>query len=337
MLYVTTRNNRDAFTVAHVLKENRGEDGGLYLPLRFPQLSAEEWRRFVSLSFNQRMAEVLNRFLGTKLTGWDIDFCVGRYPVRVEPLGHKICLAETWHNPQWQYSRLENNLLKLLDAETDLPGNWVCIAIRMAVTAAVLGNRELLGEGTVDISVVSGDFTLPISAWYLRKMGFPVGNIICCCNENNQFWNLICNGQMHTDAVCHSTMVPEADVVLPVNLERLICECGGNMEVEGFLACCESGRAYTVSDTMLQRLRDGLFVSVVSSDRVETTIPNVYKTHDYVLAPAASLGYCGLLDYRTKTGITRAAVVFCDKNPSCDLETVAKAMDMTTGELDKLI
>ena len=337
MLYVTTRNSRDSFTAAHVLTENRGADGGFYLPIRFPQLSGEEWKRFSALSFNQRIAELLNRFFGTRLTGWDVDFCIGRYPVRVEQLAHKIFLAETWHNPQWQYRHLENNLTELLQAHVDAPGNWVCVAIRMAVLAAILGGREHLGQGPVDIAVVSGDFTLPISAWYLRKMGFPVGNIICCCNENNQFWNLICNGQMHTDAVCHSTVVPEADVVLPVNLERLIFECGGIAEVERYLACCEKGSAYTASEAVLQRFREGLFVSVVSSDRVETTIPNVYKTHGYVLAPASSLAYSGLLDYRTKTGITSPAVVFCDSNPSCDMEAVAKAMDISVAELNKLI
>ena len=76
---------------------------------------------------------------------------------------------------------------------------------------------------------------------------------------------------------------------------------------------------------------------MVSSDRVETTIPNVYKTHGYVLAPASSLAYCGLLDYRTKTGITRPAVVFCDSNPSCDPEVVARAMDISVAQLNKLI
>ena len=337
MLYVTTRNTKDAFTVQHVLEESRGENGGMYLPLHFPQLSKEEWKQFAELSFNQRIAELLNRFFGTKLTGWDIDFCIGRYPVRVEQLAHKIFMAETWHNPQWQYRRLENNLMELLQTHAKEAGSWVSVVIRMAVLAAVLGNRETLGTGLVDISVVSGNFTLPISAWYLRKMGFPVGNIICCCNENNQFWNLICNGQMHTDAVCHSTVVPQADVVLPVNLERLLFECGGTAEVDQYLECCRQEEVYFVSDSTLRRLRDGLFVSVVSGNRVETTIPNVYRTHRYVLAPASSLAYSGLLDYRTKTGITRSAVVFCDRSPFCDGELVAQAMDIPVSELNKLI
>ena len=337
MLYVTTRDHQNAVTVQHVLTENRGADGGLYAPLHLPELSKQECSRLLGLSFGQCVAEILNLFFSTKLSGWDVDFAIGRYPVRIEQLGHKIMMAETWHNPEWQYQRLERNLMELVRAETDVPGNWVSVVIRMAVLAGILGNGELLGSNPVDVAVVSGDFTVPISAWYLRKMGFPVGNIICCCNENNQFWELICNGQLRTDALALSTIVPEADVTLPVNLERLISACSGAAEAQRYVDCCRHGTVYSVSDTMLKKLRQELFAGVVSSTRVETTIPNVYKTHGYVQHPSSALAYSGLLDYRAKTGITRAAIVLSDKSPVCDLEAVAKAMDLSVAQLKKMI
>lgn len=287
------------------------------------------------MSFGKCVAEILNLFFSVKLTGWDVDFSIGRYPVRLESLAHRIHMAETWHNPDWQYLRLEKNLKELIKSETDLPGDWVSVAVRMAVLAGILGNQKLLGSGPVDVSVVAGDFTLPISAWYLRKMGFPIGSIICCCNENNQFWDLMCNGQMRTDAVSHRTIVPEADITLPVNLERLISGCGGVLETERYLECCRTGAMYSVSDAMLQQLRHDLYACVISSIRVETTIPNVYKTHNYVLSPASALAYAGLLDYRAKTGITRSAIVLCDKSPVLDAEIVAKVMDVPVSELKK--
>lgn len=337
MLYVTTRNHQDSFPVHPVLTQNRGADGGLFVPLNLPKLSEQECRKLSQLSFGQCVAEILNLFFSTKLTGWDVDFSIGRYPVRLEQLVHRIFMAENWHNPDWQYQRLERNLMELLHAEADLPGNWVSVAIRMAVLAGILGNREILGMGPVDIAVVSGDFTLPISAWYLRKMGFPIGNIICCCNENNQFWDLICNGQMRTDGVSLSTIVSEADITVPVNLERLISDCGNVLEAERYVNCCRRGALYSVSDTMLQQLRRGLFVSVVSSNRIETTIPNVYKTHNYIMSPSSALAYSGLLDYRAKTGITRNAIVMCDKSPVCETETVARVMDIPVAELKNMI
>jgi len=336
LLYVTTRNHQDAFTTPHVLVADRGADGGLYVPLNLPKLSEQEQNKLSGKAFGQRIAEILNLFFSAKLTGWDVDFSIGRYPVRMERLPHRILLAETWHNPDWQYKRLERNLMELLQAQTNVPGNWVSLAVKMAVLAGVLGNREILDQYPVDVAVVSGDFTSPISAWYLRKMGFPIGNIICCCNENNQFWDLICNGQMRTDGMSLSTIVPEADVTLPVNLERLIFACGGISETEKYMDCCRNGSMYSVSDTMLQQLRQGLYASVVSSNRVESTIPNVYNTYGYVLSPASALAYSGLMDYRTKTGITRAAIVLSDQSPVCDAVSVAKAMDIPVAELKKL-
>ncbi len=337
MLYVTTRNYQEAYTTGHVLTNGRGADGGLFVPLHFPNLSNQARKQLCEMPFGQCVAEILNLFFSTKLSGWDVDFSIGRYPVRIEQLSNKIIMAESWHNPDWQYKRLERNLMELLRSQTELPGNWVSVAIRMAVLAGMLSSRELQGAEQVDLVVISGDFTGLISAWYLRKMGLPVGNIICCCNENNQLWDFICNGQLRTDGISHSTIVPEADVILPVNLERLISACGGILETQRYLNCCRTGALYCAPDAMLQELRKGLYVSVASSSRVKTNIPNVYKTHGYLLSPASSLGYSGLMDYRTKTGISRMAMVLCDNSPICDAAAVANALEIPVAELRNLI
>ena len=102
MLYATTRNRLDAVTTNHVLVESRGPDGGLFVPLNLPKFSAQERKRLSEQSFGHCVAEILNLFFSTKLTGWDVDFCIGRYPVRLEPLAHRIYMAETWHNPDWR-------------------------------------------------------------------------------------------------------------------------------------------------------------------------------------------------------------------------------------------
>ena len=65
MLYVTTRNNRDAYTAQRVLRENRGPDGGLYVPFREPVFSREEIDDLKEKSFHQCVAEVLNRLFNT--------------------------------------------------------------------------------------------------------------------------------------------------------------------------------------------------------------------------------------------------------------------------------
>jgi len=337
VLYVTTRNEQEAFTVQHVLNRSRGEDGGLYLPLHFPVLSEAELNALAGKSFNQRVADLLNLFFSTKLTLWDIDFSAGRYPVRLEAFPNKLWMAELWHNPDWRYARLEGHLLELIGTRSAAPGSWCTIAVRMAILGAILGERSELGDGTVDLVMVSGDFTVPISAWYLRKMGFPVGNIVCCCNENNQLWELFCHGQMRTDDAVISSVIPEADVALPVNLERLISGCGGREAVTRYLYSVSNSFGYSASDAMLQELRKGLYVSVVSSNRVETAIPNIYNSYRYLMTPASALAYSGLMDYRSKTGINRPAVVLCDNSPACDADRIQQVMGLTPAEFNRMM
>lgn len=339
MLYVTTRNSRDTFTTQRALRENRGPDGGMYVPFRAPCFSQAELDALAEKPFNQRVAEILNLLFQTRLSGWDVDFCAGRYPVRLESLPHRIVMAETWHNSEWNFDRTVRNLTaRLQDGEIGEPGDWAGIAVRVAVLFGIFGELKRAGiDQTVDIAMVSGDFSAPISAWYARQWGLPIGNLVCCCNENNSLWDLICHGQLRTDALSIPTAIPEADVALPEDLERLIYECGGTLEVQRYLDACRRGSLYCPNDAVLAKLRKGLYVSVVSSQRMETTIPSVYRTHGYILSPSAALAYAGMQDYRAKTGQTGPCLVLAEKGPMYNAEAVTSMLGISTQELENQI
>lgn len=344
MLYVTTRNDRDAFTAQRALRENRGPDGGLYIPFREPQFSAEEIHGLVEKSFNKCVAETLNVLFGTRLTPWDIDFCIGRYAVRLEKLGHRVIMGESWHNLESDFSRMVKNLTALLRGDKDgeiLPGDWAEVGIRIAVLFGIFGElmwEGIAGEGKkVDISVVSGAFSGPISAWYARKWGLPIGNIVCACNENGNLWDFICHGQLRTNEVAVKTITPEADIVVPEGLERLICACAGVEAVDEYLDVVRRGGTYYVDDAHLQELRKGIYVTVTSQRRILSTIPSVYGTHKYLMSPYSALAYAGLLDYRSRTGESRTALVLAEKSPLRDAETVSSALGIRVESLKQYL
>lgn len=337
MLYVTTRNDQEVFTAQWVLMKDRGEDGGFFVPFHDPCFSEEDMTKLMQMPFNQCIAEVLNVLFQTRLTGWDVDFCVGRCPVRMVSLRQRILIGELWHNPEWDYRCMEANLAKLVKKDTALPGSWTRIAIRSAVLFAVCGELNRSGVEKCDIAVLSSDFLWPISVWYARKWGLPVENIVICCNENQNVWELVCHGEMRTDSLSISTNIPEADIPVPVELERLIYGCCGQKEVERYQDCCRRGAVYTVNGPELYALRNGQFVSVISSSRIRDTIPGVLHTHNYLLSPGTAIAYAGMLDYRAKKGEFRPVVVLSEKAPSCDAQTVAMALGMTVRELEEIL
>ena len=182
MLYITTRNRRDAFTAQRALREGRGPDGGMYLPFRAPSYCPEDWRELAQKPFGQRVAEILNRLFGVKLSCWDVDVCIGRSPVQLAPLGHRTLVAELWHNPGRSYDHMARELAEQLLNEPNYRQGWLAIALRIAVLFGIYG--RLPSDEPADISLICGDFTAPVSAWYARAWGLPIGNIVCCCNEN---------------------------------------------------------------------------------------------------------------------------------------------------------
>jgi len=340
VLYVTTRNNRDAFTARRALCENRGPDGGFYVPFREPLFSPGEIAALKEKSFNHCIADVLNVLFNTRLTAYDIDFSIGRYPIRMQMLGQRLVIGECWHNLESDFSRIVKNLTALLrsdnNAETE-PGNWAEIGIRIAVLFGIFGELMRQGipgeEGKVDISLVSGDFSGPISAWYARRWGLPIGNIVCCCNDNGNLWDFICHGQLRTGDIAIPTITPEADVVVPSGLERLIYSTAGTEEVEKFLASVRRGNTYYLDDLLLKRLRQGLYVTVTSGHRVLSTIPSIFSTSQYILSPYSALAYAGLQDYRARTGESRTALLLAEKSPSLDGETVSVALGISKDAL----
>ncbi len=313
MLYVTTRSNLDAYTVHRCLTENRGPDGGLYLPFRHPGFSGEALEEMLEMSFNHCVAEVLNRLFNTKLDAWAVGFAIGQSPARLEPMGHRILLANCWYTPGFRFSEITEKLTRRLCPEAAVPSNWTEIAVRCAVLFGLFSELRRQGIFRADISCLSGDFITPISAWYARRWGLPIGQIICCCNENNSVWELLCHGQMRTDGVSISTGMPSADVTVPTDLERLIYECGGLAETRRYLEAVRKGSVYLPGDSVLSKLRTGMDASVVSSHRLERVVSGVYQTHGRLLSPAAAMAYSGLLDHRAKTGSVNHCLVWSEE------------------------
>ena len=342
MLYATTRSNSDPVTAHRALTDLCAPDGGLYIPYHLPELTSHEIAALKDKTFGQTVADILNLFFGCRLDGWDVEFAIGRYPVRCVPMSHRIVIAETWHNLDWNFARMSNSLVTLVaGSEIADPGDWAVTAVRIAVLFGILA--ELMRTGMlesgakVDISVASGDFSAPMAAWYARKMGLPIASIVVCCNENSAPWDLICKGELRTGIAAVPTATPDCDQTLPKGLERFISACGGEAEVSRYLDSCRRGEVYIPSEDVYPVMRRDTHASVVGGKRVLSAIPNLYKTNSYLPGPYTALAYSGMLDYRARTGESRLAIVLSEQSPVCHAAVVSAAMGIRPEELDNLL
>lgn len=326
MLYVTTSNKHDTYTVHHAMQKDRSEDGGLFQPFHLPTFSREELLDLSRQTFGQRVAQILNLFFSARLTGWDVDLCAGKNPIKLASLNHRILLAECWHNPEDTFARMEKSLCdRICGTDVEKPTAWMAIAVRIAVLFGICGELmaadALRPEKPLDVAVPAKDFTAPMAVWYARKMGLPIGNIICCCEEDSGLWELFYHGEVRTECG------------MPENLERLINLTFGTEETLRYNEICRKGRTYATRPGTLEQLREGMYAYVVSPQRQNSLIPSVYRTGGTILGPESAMSYGGLLDYRAKTGESRPALLLAERSPALDKAAVAAAMDISEQEL----
>ncbi len=321
MLYVTTREKYDAFTTARTLISSCGPEGGLYLPYQMPRLN-EDLDAMANRSFGQNVAAVLNRFFGCGLTGWDVEFSIGRYPVRIASMGQKVVVAELWRNLEGCYDRMEQHLAARICrkglAQVEVT-SWMRIAIRIALITAVFAQLRHQGfADALDMAVSEGDFSSVMAIWYCRQMGLPICNIIIGCSDGSDVWQLLHNGQYRS-----------TDAQEP---ERLI---HGTLGVDAVMRLSR-GEGLSLTAEERKSMSRGLHTAMVSADRRDAAIPNVYGTNAYILEPEAAAAYSALLDYRARSGESRVALILEDSNPGED-RSVAALLGLTPEKVKELL
>ena len=326
MLYLTTRDKFDTFTASHAMKFDTAPNGGYFVPFKMPQL---EMQALSELSFGDVVSQVLNQLFGTAFSGKELEFSIGRNPIRIKNAQPRTLIAELFRNLDGSYAKLERRLAAKIcgcsDSEVVIT-SWLSIAIRIAVLFGVF--QELGDRGEyVDIALPCDDFRLIMAAWYAKKMGLPVGNIICACEPDSGVWDLLRQGQMRTSAKENAF----------AELERLICATLGVQEALKYNAVCDDGGIYALEAEEIKKLNAGIFCAVVSNNRVESAISSVYRTNSCILAPATAVSYSGLMDYRAKTGATGTALLLADSNPADHAGFIAGAMHITENELKNLL
>lgn len=336
MLYLTTTDNSDAYTAYRTLNNDTAPDGGFFVPFSFPTFDSSEILDLRNKSFGQIIAEILGRFFSVQISGWDIDFSIGRNPVKLFPMNIKIVIAELWHNPKSNYSYTVHSLYKNLcknEYIRDLPTQWVKIAVRIAVLFAIYGEMQTLElvdfEHSVDIAVPSDtDFTAIISAVYAKKMGLPIGNIICVCDDNSSVWDLIHRGIFTPTA---------ADSHLLSGLERLIHIRLGQDEAKRFHEKCRNGRVYSIDEELLSQFNEGIFCAVTGKNRSGTTINSVYRSNSRIIDPVTARCHGGLQDYRARTGGSKLTLLLSEITPLDFTDEIAAATGISGEQIHALV
>lgn len=197
----------------------------------------------------------------------------------------------------------------------------------------LLNAKEIkLGE-PVNFCVPTGNFGNILACYYAKRMGLPVGKLICASNCNDVLTEFIRTGVYDRNREFHTTMSPSMDILISSNLERLLFDLsGGNDErVREYMdQLAETGR-YEITPGMKKRLQEVFYGGFCSEEETASTIDMLYK-YDYLIDTHTAVAAKVLTDYRHETGDKTPAVFVSTASPYKFGDSVLGSIGETPAE-----
>ena len=196
--------------------------------------------------------------------------------------------------------------------------------------------RDLLDAGKiamgdeVNYSVPTGNFGDILAGYLAKKLGLPVGKLICASNANNVLTDFIQTGTYDRMRPLYKTDSPSMDILVSSNLERLLYLLSGDAElVAGLMKQLNEQGSYTVPEALLAKIQAEFWADYCDDEGAQKVMGKVWAGHHYVCDPHTASGWAAAENYVNQTGDTRAMVVLSTASPYKFPEAVLKAIGQT--------
>ena len=194
----------------------------------------------------------------------------------------------------------------------------------------LLASGDIEEGQTVNVCVPTGNFGNILSGFYAKKMGVPIGRLICASNENNVLTDFIRTGTYDRNRPFYQTASPSMDILISSNLERLLyLLSGSDEEVRGYMqALAETGR-YTVSERVFRAVQAEFSCGFCTDAQGAQTIGKTFREKNYLLDTHTAVACTVLEGYRVETGDGTLTVVESTASPFKFCASVLDALGVT--------
>ena len=165
---------------------------------------------------------------------------------------------------------------------------------------ADLLNRKVISLGDkVDFSVPTGNFGDILAGYLAKKLGLPVGRLICASNANNVLTDFLTTGVYDRRRPLLKTTSPSMDILVSSNLERLLYLLSGDTAlVAGLMKDLNEQGFYRVPDALLAAIQAEFAAGYCNDAQAEAVIGRVYREQGYLMDPHTACGWAAAETHR---------------------------------------
>ncbi len=196
--------------------------------------------------------------------------------------------------------------------------NWGRLAPQIAYYVSaycdlVTTSRIEMGE-TVDVTVPTGNFGNIFAAYLAKKMGVPLGRLICASNRNDVLTEFLACGVYDRNRSFHTTMSPSMDILISSNLERLLFVKFGARRCKALMEQLASVGKYALTHEELSSIRADFVGYSADEDKTAEAIRFAWDA-GYLADPHTAVGYAAIRADRNARGRAKKILLASTASP----------------------
>ena len=160
--------------------------------------------------------------------------------------------------------------------------------------AKLVEEGKLEAGEELDVCVPTGNFGNILAAYYAKRMGVPLGRLLCASNENRVLTDFINTGSYD---ISHRkfmrTSSPSMDILVSSNLERQLFELTGRNgnQISEWMNDLKTKQAFKVDEETFRKMRALYKADSVSDAECFEAIRQLYEETGYLLDPHTAVAY----------------------------------------------
>ena len=197
----------------------------------------------------------------------------------------------------------------------------------------LVNQKEIAMGDIIDVCVPTGNFGNILAAYIAKKMGLPIGRLICASNRNNVLTDFLSTGVYDRNREFHLTVSPSMDILISSNLERLLYLMAGPEKCAQYMKELSENGRYEVDAQTLNKIKEDFVGHFCGEEDCLAEIANTFDKNGYLADTHTAVA----LHCARAAAPDKATVVASTASPYKFAPAVAKALGLSDeGEINEL-
>ena len=180
----------------------------------------------------------------------------------------------------------------------------------------LLDRDEIIMGDEVNFSVPTGNFGDILAGYLAKRLGLPVGKLICASNANKVLTDFLRTGVYDRRRPLLKTTSPSMDILVSSNLERLLYLMTEDAaKVRIFMEQLRVDGFYALDEALLAKVQDQFWGDFCDDRDTATTVYRVFRNHGYLCDTHTAAGWLAAEHYVNQTNDNRPMVVLSTASP----------------------